>query len=313
MLGIRTLFNGMKRNIVSSNFRNNIGRSFSNSNFEQSWNANYQKEVPRNPSTRLYTQTYDECMEQIRTAYMGNTTITTPSPKYNLSTPDIKLVSYSQPAEQFTLESPEVDDVQELIAFCARVSNPSNQINSATSEKLIRYLIKHQHWSPLEMVSACLEINTTRDIARQVLRHRSFSFQEFSQRYADTNEFDEQFVIREARLQDKKNRQNSIDTDDNSLVEWWYKQQEELINKAGEIYKEALDRGIAKEQARAVLPEGNTKSRLYMNGTIRSWIHYIELRQANGTQKEHMEIAKICANLISDIFPFASELLDDEV
>ena len=222
---------------------------------------------------------------------------------------DIKLVSYSQPEEEFKNEG--INDVQDLIAFCARVSNPSNQINTETSEKLIKYLIKHKHWSPLEMTSACLEINTTRDIARQILRHRSFSFQEFSQRYANPAEFGDQFVVREARLQDTKNRQNSIDVEDAELQAWWDAQQKFIIDHVSRIYKEAIDRGIAKEQARAILPEGNTKSRLYANGTIRSWIHYIELRAANGTQKEHMEIAKECAKVIAKIFPLANDILEN--
>ena len=222
---------------------------------------------------------------------------------------NIKLVSYSQPEEEFKNEG--IEDVQDLIAFCARVSNPSNQINTETSEKLIKYLIKHKHWSPLEMTSACLEINTTRDIARQILRHRSFSFQEFSQRYANPAEFGEQFVVREARLQDTKNRQNSIDVEDAELQAWWDAQQKFVIDHVSRIYQEAIDRGIAKEQARAILPEGNTKSRLYANGTIRSWIHYIELRAANGTQKEHMEIARECAKVIAKIFPLANDILEN--
>ena len=237
------------------------------------------------------------------------TSVSSPSfTETNKNTPVVKLVSCSQPSEEFAQNG--LENVQDLIAFCAKVSNPSNQINKATSEKLIKYLIKHQHWSPLEMVSACIEINTTRDIARQILRHRSFSFQEFSQRYAEPSEFGEQFVIRETRLQDTKNRQNSIETEDIELQTWWEEQQAMVIYNAGKIYQEAIDRGIAKEQARAILPEGNTKSRLYMNGTIRSWIHYIDLRAANGTQKEHIEIAKVCAKVISDIFPVADNLLD---
>ena len=222
---------------------------------------------------------------------------------------NIKLVSYSQPEEEFKNEG--INNVQDLIAFCARVSNPSNQINTETSEKLIKYLIKHKHWSPLEMTSACLEINTTRDIARQILRHRSFSFQEFSQRYANPAEFGDQFVVREARLQDTKNRQNSIDVEDLELQAWWDAQQKFVIDHVSRIYQEAIDRGIAKEQARAILPEGNTKSRLYANGTIRSWIHYIELRAANGTQKEHMEIARECAKVIAKIFPLANDILEN--
>lgn len=218
----------------------------------------------------------------------------------------VNLISYSQPVED--LADKGVDDAQELIAYCARVSNPNNQINTETSEKLIRYLIKHQHWSPLEMVSACMEIETTRDIARQIIRHRSFSFQEFSQRYANPAEFGEQFVIREARLQDTKNRQNSIDVEDPALQLEWERQQRRAIWMAEEVYNWAIDNGIAKEQARAVLPEGLTKSVLIMNGTIRSWIHYIDLRKENGTQKEHMEIARECAKAITAIFPMASNL-----
>ena len=217
---------------------------------------------------------------------------------------NVKLISYSKAPEDLGL-----DNCQELIAYCARVSNPSNQMNSETSEKLIKYLIKHAHWSPLEMVSACLEINTTRDIAHQIVRHRSFSFQEFSQRYADPAEFGDQFVIRDARLQDEKNRQNSIETDDLQLHAQWENQQRDVIDAAKKAYEWAIDNGIAKEQARAVLPEGLTKTRLYMNGTLRSWIHYIELRGANGTQKEHMEIAHACARVIADIFPLAEDLV----
>jgi thymidylate synthase (FAD) len=199
-------------------------------------------------------------------------------------------------------------DVQELVAFCARVSNPSNQFNTDTSEKLIKYLIKHQHWSPLEMVSACLEIETTRDIARQILRHRSFSFQEFSQRYADPTK-DLSFVLREARLQDTKNRQNSVENENLALAAWWEERQKRVINEAKEAYEWAILNGIAKEQARAVLPEGLTVSRLYMNGTLRSWIHFIELRSANGTQKEHQEVARECAKVIAEVFPLANELI----
>ena len=201
-------------------------------------------------------------------------------------------------------------DAQELVAFCARVSNPSNQFNTETSEKLIRYLVKHQHWSPLEMVSACLEITTTRDIARQILRHRSFSFQEFSQRYADPTK-DLDFVVREARLQDTKNRQNSIDSDDLELKAWWDAKQKFIIENVKQIYAEAIEKGIAKEQARAILPEGNTVSRLYMNGTIRSWIHFIQLRSANGTQKEHQLVALECAKVIATAFPMASEFITE--
>ena len=217
----------------------------------------------------------------------------------------VKLVSYSTPTEEFLNEG--IDNAQELVAFCARVSNPSNQLNTETSEKLIKYLIKNAHWSPLEMVSACLEIDTTRDIARQILRHRSFSFQEFSQRYANPVK-DLEFVTREARLQDLKNRQNSIENDDEEISNMWIEKQEHLINEARETYNWAIENGIAKEQARAVLPEGNTVSRMYMNGTLRSWIHYIELRSGNGTQKEHMEIAVACAEVITKIFPMSKNL-----
>ncbi|MED5254993.1 MAG: FAD-dependent thymidylate synthase [Chloroflexota bacterium] len=217
----------------------------------------------------------------------------------------VKLISYSQASEDF--EDLGLTDCQELIAFCARVSNPSNQLNSDTSEKLIKYLINNSHWSPLEMVNVCLEIDTTRDIARQILRHRSFSFQEFSQRYANPTE-DMEFITREARLQDNKNRQNSIETNDSDLQKKWNAQQQKVIDSALEAYQWAIDKGIAKEQARAVLPEGNTKSRLYMNGTLRSWIHYIQLRAGHGTQKEHIEIAQACALVISKIFPMANSL-----
>ena len=217
----------------------------------------------------------------------------------------VKLISYSKPTEEVSDEG--ISDAQELVAFCARVSNPSNQLNTETSEKLITYLIKNAHWSPLEMVSACLEIETTRDIARQMLRHRSFSFQEFSQRYANPVE-DLEFVTREARMQDPKNRQNSIDTDNSEIVNEWTSKQNEVIDAATNAYNWAIDSGIAKEQARSVLPEGNTVSRLYMNGTLRSWIHYIELRAGNGTQKEHMEIAKACAKVIHIIFPMGENL-----
>ena len=219
---------------------------------------------------------------------------------------DVRLVSYSQPTEQF--RSHGIEDAQELIAYCARVSNPSNQLNTESSEKLIRYLVRHQHWSPLEMVSACCEITTTRDIARQILRHRSFSFQEFSQRYADPTQ-DLSFVVREARLQDEKNRQNSIQTDDQRLQQSWEHQQQQVIDYARSAYQWAIARGIAKEQARAVLPEGLTESRLYMNGTLRSWVHFIELRSGHGTQKEHMEVARACAEVIAKIFPMSAEFV----
>ncbi|MEC9381490.1 MAG: FAD-dependent thymidylate synthase [Thermodesulfobacteriota bacterium] len=217
----------------------------------------------------------------------------------------IRLVSYSKATEEFNNEG--ISNVQDLIAFCARVSNPSNQVNNETSERLINYLISNKHWSPLEMVSACIEIETTRDIARQILRHRSFSFQEFSQRYADPTK-DLSFVTREARLQDKKNRQNSIETEDNELIEEWNKKQAQVIELAKENYKWAIENGIAKEQARSVLPEGNTVSRMYMNGTLRSWVHYIELRSGHGTQKEHMDIAIAIAKVISEIFPMAKSI-----
>jgi thymidylate synthase (FAD) len=207
-------------------------------------------------------------------------------------------------------------DVQELIAFCARVSNPSNQFNTETSEKLIKYLVKHKHWSPLEMASACLEITTTRDIARQMLRHRSFSFQEFSQRYADpTAELDEAFVLREARFQDTKNRQNSVafDTENQEqklLAIEWERAQKRVLFSVKQEYSWAIKNGIAKEQARAVLPEGLTVSRLYMNGTLRSWVHYIELRAGNGTQLEHQEIAKACAKAITEVFPMIDDFVE---
>jgi len=216
----------------------------------------------------------------------------------------VKLISSSKPSRIMYDEG--LMDAQELIAFCARVSNPSNQFNMDTADKLIRYLVKHKHWSPLEMVSACLEIETTRDIARQILRHRSFSFQEFSQRYADPTK-DLDFVIREARLQDTKNRQNSVTTDNHELMAEWNRRQQQVINLVKENYAWAIENGIAKEQARAILPEGNTVSRLYMNGTLRSWIHFIDLRSGNGTQLEHMEVARECARVIAEIFPMATE------
>ena len=218
----------------------------------------------------------------------------------------VKLVSYSKPASEYEAEG--IDDVQELIAFCARVSNPTAQINTETSEKLIKYLVKHQHWSPLEMVSACLEIKTTRDIAHQIVRHRSFSFQEFSQRYADPEAQGDLFEYSEARLQDTKNRQNSIEVNDAVLQANWNRRQKEVADLAKQNYDWAIQNGIAKEQARKVLPEGITTTTLYMNGTLRSWFHYIELRGANGTQKEHMEIAYACAEVIAEIFPLAKTL-----
>ena len=221
---------------------------------------------------------------------------------------NVNLISYSKSDGSHIIDSA---SATELVAFCARVSNPEGQMNSETSEKLIKYLMKHKHWSPLEMVSVCLEIETTRDIARQILRHRSFSFQEFSQRYADPTK-DLDFEVREARLQDPKNRQNSVATDDAELQAMWENKQRNVINASLDAYNWAIDNGIAKEQARAVLPEGNTVSRLYVNGTLRSWVHYIELRGANGTQLEHIEIAKACADVISKIFPLANEVFKNE-
>ena len=226
---------------------------------------------------------------------------------------NVRLVSHSQPTAEFANLG--ITDAQELIAYCARVSNPANQFNTETSNRLIQYLVRHQHWSPLEMVSACMEIVTTRDIARQILRHRSFSFQEFSQRYADpTAELDEAFVLREARFQDTRNRQNSVDFDmsdeQQRLLSYeWERAQKRVLYAVKKEYQWAIDNGIAKEQARAVLPEGLTVSRMYMNGTLRSWIHYIELRAANGTQREHMEIARACAQAITAIFPMVSDLV----
>ena len=218
----------------------------------------------------------------------------------------VRLISYSQAPDEGFLY-PEIN-LEGLVAYAARVSNPGNQSNRKTADKLLKYLIKHKHWSPFEMASACLEIETTRDIARQILRHRSFSFQEFSQRYADPTK-DLEFVKREARLQDEKNRQNSVEIDDPKLQDEWDTLQDMLIEDARQAYQWAIAKGIAKEQARAVLPEGLTMSRMYMNGTIRSWIHYIELRSANGTQKEHMEVAKACAIEIAKVLP----MLDDVV
>jgi thymidylate synthase (FAD) len=227
---------------------------------------------------------------------------------------NVKLLSYSQPTAEFADLG--IDDAQELIAYCARVSNPSNQLNTDTSEKLIRYLVKHAHWSPLEMVSACVEITTTRDIARQILRHRSFAFQEFSQRYADPTK-DLNFVTREARLQDTKNRQNSVeldmaDPDQRELARLWEEKQQGVIRAAREAYTWAVTNGLAKEQARVVLPEGNTESRVYMNGTLRSWVHFIELRAGNGTQKEHQLVAVACAKAIAAIFPMSESLINKE-
>jgi len=217
----------------------------------------------------------------------------------------VSLISYSQ---NVNTDRSDGNSLMDMIAFCARVSNPSNQNNTETSEKLIRYLIKNNHWSPFEMVHACLEITTTRDIARQILRHRSFSFQEFSQRYADPTK-DLKFVTRDARLQDSKNRQNSIETEDADLTLNWETQQKYVIDSALKTYRWAIDHGIAKEQARAVLPEGITESKLYMSGTIRSWIHYIGLRSGKETQKEHRQISLECAKAINPVFPMISEFV----
>lgn len=227
----------------------------------------------------------------------------------------VKMVSYSQASEEHAENWGNSDpNLLELVAYCARVSNPSNQFAAESSERLVNYLVKHKHWSPLEMVSMCLEIETTRDIARQILRHRSFSFQEFSQRYADPTQ-DLEMVPREARFQDLRNRQNSIDLDMSDekhrrLNEDWRMKQMLHIRQSRELYQWAIDNGIAKEQARAVLPEGNTVSRMYMNGTLRSWVHYIELRSANGTQKEHIDIAKACAEVISKVFPKVNDYVE---
>ena len=217
----------------------------------------------------------------------------------------VRLISYSQPPEELYVG----DNVQELVAYCARVSNPSNQSNTETSEKLLHYLAKHKHWSPFEMVSACLEIETTRDIARQILRHRSFSFQEFSQRYADPTQDLNINELREARLQDEKNRQASNDTDDVELKLEWYKKQSEVSLAAKNSYEWAIKNGIAKEQARAVLPEGTTQSRLYMNGSIRSWMHYIDIRSSIETQKEHREVAAACATALKPVFPLIEKFI----
>ena len=221
---------------------------------------------------------------------------------------NVKIISHSQAPFNDSMHKASALD---LVAYCARVSNPDNQMNTETSEKLVKYLMKHKHWSPLEMVSACLEIETTRDIARQILRHRSFSFQEFSQRYANPVE-ELEFITREARVQDEKNRQNSIEVDDRTFQIDWEREQKRVIWMCEKVYKAAIKKGIAKEVARAVLPEGLTKSRLYMNGTIRSWIHFIELRSANGTQKECMEVARACGEAISKIFPMIKEFYDEQ-
>jgi len=231
---------------------------------------------------------------------------------------EVKLISYSKASEFHTYPDGAPLDCQDLVAFCARVSNPSNQMNTETSEKLIKYLVKNAHWSPLEMANACLEIKTTRDIAHQIVRHRSFAFQEFSQRYAEPGEMGEYFVTSEARLQDNKNRQNSIEIDMSQegmaeLIVGWEEKQQDVIYTAGKAYDWAINNGIAKEVARKVLPEGLTKTRLYMNGTIRSWVHYIELRSANGTQKEHMEVAWAVADVIAELFPLAEEFKGKEI
>jgi thymidylate synthase (FAD) len=226
-----------------------------------------------------------------------------------------RLISHSQPSTRIhagELASQGLDNIQDLIAYAARVSNPANQANTKTTAKLLDYLIQHKHWSPFEMASACIEVDTTRDIARQLLRHRSFSFQEFSQRYADIRDLSDSIVIRKARLQDPKNRQNSVMTDDTQLHLAWEVHQRDIWQQAMKSYKWAIDNGIAKEQARAILPEGNTPSRLYVNGTIRSWIHYIELRSANGTQQEHMELARAVAEAIGKIYPKALEFVETE-
>tara|TARA_R110002167_G_scaffold61562_1_gene173761 strand:- start:4084 stop:4767 length:684 start_codon:yes stop_codon:yes gene_type:complete len=224
---------------------------------------------------------------------------------------NVKLINYSQDAPE--VKAPQ--SVLDMIAYCARVSNPANQNNKATSEKLVKYLIDNAHWSPLEMVSMCLEIETTRDIARQILRHRSFSFQEFSQRYANPNDLDDMFTTREARFQDTKNRQNSVSIEDLHaedqasaylIANQWEVYQDKVIAQSRSAYDWAIENGIAKEQARAVLPEGLTMTKMYMNGTIRSWVHFIELRSGHGTQLEHMEIAQECGKVLSQIFPLES-------
>tara|TARA_B110000285_G_scaffold195206_1_gene225345 strand:- start:290 stop:970 length:681 start_codon:yes stop_codon:yes gene_type:complete len=223
-----------------------------------------------------------------------------------------RLISYSQSPTMNIGDLYVPEGIHELVAYCARVSNPSNQESTATTEKLLSYLAREKHWSPFEMVSACLEIETTRDIARQILRHRSFSFQEFSQRYADPKDQGDMFLYSEARLQDTKNRQNSIETDDEQLQLDWLHAQMRIAHLSMKEYKWAIKKGIAKEQARKVLPEGLTKSRMYVNGTLRSWIHFIDLRSSNGTQKEHREIARACAEIISKIYPNIMEYSHDD-
>jgi len=227
----------------------------------------------------------------------------------------VRLISYSEPSSEVLDDFESTPDLQDLVAYCARVSNPSNQSNTETSDRLLRYLIKNAHWSPFEMVNMCLEIETTRDIARQILRHRSFSFQEFSQRYADPVK-DLNLIPREARLQDSKNRQNSIELDfrrqdHKEIARWWFYEQNDIVKKVKELYNAAIAQGIAKEVARAILPEGLTMSRMYMNGTLRSWIHYIQLRSDNGTQEEHKDIARACAKVISEVFPFVKEYINE--
>jgi len=227
----------------------------------------------------------------------------------------VRLISYSEPSSEVLDDFESTPDLQDLVAYCARVSNPSNQSNTETSDRLLRYLIKNAHWSPFEMVNMCLEIETTRDIARQILRHRSFSFQEFSQRYADPVK-DLNLIPREARLQDSKNRQNSIELDfrrqdHKEIARWWFYEQNDIVKKVKELYNAAIAQGIAKEVARAILPEGLTMSRMYMNGTLRSWIHYIQLRSDNGTQEEHKDVALACAKVISEIFPFVKEYINE--
>ena len=225
---------------------------------------------------------------------------------------EVKMISCTKPSRELYSEG--LIDLQDLVAYCARISNPSNQYNTETSDKLIKYLLKHKHFSPFEMVNVCMSITTTRDIARQILRHRSFSFQEFSQRYADPTK-DLDFVLREARYQDTKNRQNSVemnfsDDRDRQIAYQWEMMQHRVITEAKSAYEWAVSKGIAKEQARAVLPEGLTVSRLYMNGTLRSWVHFIELRSANGTQKEHREVARECAKVIAEVFPLSTEFVE---
>jgi thymidylate synthase (FAD) len=230
--------------------------------------------------------------------------------KYSDEISEVTLFACSQPIEG-TIEG--IENIQDLIAYCAKVSNPQFQTDFSKAEGLLKYLIKHKHWSPFEMVSATMEITTTRDIARQILRHRSFSFQEFSQRYADVSSMEDSFVLREARMQDPKNRQNSLDCDDRDLQDWWEEAQKEVIALVQQKYQQALVKKIAKEQARSILPEGNTVSRMYMQGSLRSWIHYCELRSANGTQAEHMLIAKECAKAIVSIFPMITDKIETEV